>query len=69
MVIRSGLFIPRGVRAYPFRQWPGARQWIAAVEAKTAYIAPGSAWENGFTKSFDDACATSSPAWLSESKI
>ncbi len=28
--------------------------WIAAVGAKTAYIAPGSPWENGYTESFND---------------
>jgi transposase InsO family protein len=27
--------------------------WIAAVGAKTAYIAPGSPWENGFIESFN----------------
>ncbi|UHD45786.1 IS3 family transposase [Aureimonas altamirensis] len=29
------------------------RKWIAAVRAKTAYIAPGSPWENGFIESFN----------------
>jgi len=29
------------------------RQWIAAVGANTAYIAPGSPWENGFIESFN----------------
>lgn len=29
------------------------RKWIAAVGAKTAYIAPGSPWENGFIESFN----------------
>jgi putative transposase len=34
--------------------WPKAVQgWIAAVGAKTAYIAPGSPWENGFIESFN----------------
>ena len=27
--------------------------WIAAAGAKTAYIAPGSPWENGFVESFN----------------
>jgi len=27
--------------------------WIAAVGAKTAYIAPGSPWENGYIESFN----------------
>ena len=29
------------------------QDWIAAVGAKTAYIAPGSPWENGFIESFN----------------
>ena len=29
------------------------RQWIEAVGSKTAYIAPGSPWENGFIESFN----------------
>jgi transposase InsO family protein len=29
------------------------RQWIAEVGAKTAYIEPGSPWENGYCKSFN----------------
>jgi transposase InsO family protein len=29
------------------------QQWITAVGAKTAYIAPGSPWENGFIESFN----------------
>ena len=29
------------------------RDWIAAVGAKTAYIEPGSPWENGYCESFD----------------
>ncbi len=28
------------------------REWIAAVGAKTAYIQPGSPWENGYCESF-----------------
>ena len=28
------------------------RDWIAAVGAKTAYIEPGSTWENGYCESF-----------------
>jgi transposase InsO family protein len=31
----------------------GNQQWITAVGAKTAYIAPGSPWENGFIESFN----------------
>jgi putative transposase len=29
------------------------QDWIAAVGAKTAYITPGSPWENGFIESFN----------------
>ena len=29
------------------------RKWIATVGAKTAYIAPGSPWENGYVESFN----------------
>ncbi len=28
------------------------QEWIAAVGAKTAYIEPGSPWENGYIESF-----------------
>ena len=29
------------------------RNWISAVGAKTAYIEPGSPWENGYCESFN----------------
>ena len=29
------------------------RYWISAIRAKTAYIVPGSPWENGYCKSFN----------------
>ncbi len=29
------------------------QEWIAAVGAKTAYIEPGSPWENGYVESFN----------------
>jgi putative transposase len=29
------------------------QEWIAAVGAETAYIAPGSPWENGYIESFN----------------
>ena len=29
------------------------REWITAVGAKTAYIEPGSPWENGYIESFN----------------
>jgi len=36
-----------------------AREWIAAVGAKTAYIEPGSPWENGYCESFNSKLRTS----------
>ena len=30
-----------------------AREWIAAIGARTAYIEPGSPWENGYCESFN----------------
>jgi transposase InsO family protein len=29
------------------------QDWIGAVGSKTAYISPGSPWENGFIESFN----------------
>jgi len=29
------------------------REWIAAVGARTAFIEPGSPWENGYCESFN----------------
>jgi transposase InsO family protein len=55
----SDLFILRGVPQH-IRSDNGSefvakavQDWIAAVGAKTAYIAPGSPWENGFIESFN----------------
>jgi putative transposase len=31
----------------------GVREWIAAVGARTAFIGPGSPWENGYYESFN----------------
>jgi transposase InsO family protein len=57
--VLSDLFILRGVPEH-IRSDNGAeftakavQDWIAAVRAKTAYIAPGSPWENGFIESFN----------------
>jgi transposase InsO family protein len=33
------------------------RDWITAVGAKTAYIMPGSPWENGYCESFNSSSA------------
>ncbi len=55
----SDLFILRGVPAFirsdngPEFIAQAVRDWIAAVGAKTAYIEPGSPWENGYCESFN----------------
>ncbi len=57
--VLSDLFILRGVPAHiwsdngPEFVAKAVQKWIAAVGAKTAYIAPGSPWENGFIESFN----------------
>jgi transposase InsO family protein len=57
--VLTDLFILRGPPAF-IRSDNGAefvaknvRAWIAAVGAKTAYIEPGSPWENGYCESFN----------------
>ncbi len=57
--VLSDLFILRGLPGH-IRSDNGAefiakavQEWISAVGAKTAYIAPGSPWENGFIESFN----------------
>jgi len=55
----SDLFILRGVPGYirsdngPEFVAQAVRNWIAAVGARTAYIEPGSPWENGYCESFN----------------
>jgi putative transposase len=55
----SDLFILRGVPAHirsdngPEFVAKAVQEWIGAVGAKTAYITPGSPWENGFIESFN----------------
>ena len=55
----ADLFIARGVPAHirsdsgPEFAAKAVRGWIAAVGANTAYIAPGSPWENGYVESFN----------------
>jgi transposase InsO family protein len=55
----SDLFILRGVPAHirsdggPEFVARAVQGWIAAVGAKTAYITPGSPWENGYVESFN----------------
>jgi len=55
----SDLFILRGIPEHirsdngPEFIAKAVQAWITAVGAKTAYIAPGSPWENGFIESFN----------------
>ena len=55
----TDLFIMRGSPAFirsdsgPEFIAQGVRDWIAAFGAKTAYIEPGSPWENGYRESFN----------------
>jgi transposase InsO family protein len=55
----SDLFILRGIPGHirsdngPEFIAQAVRDWIAAVGAKTAYIEPGSPWENGYCESFN----------------
>jgi transposase InsO family protein len=56
--VLSYLFILRGIPEHirsdngPEFLAKAVQEWIAAVGAKTAYITPGSPWENGFIESF-----------------
>ena len=55
----TDLFILRGPPAYirsdngPEFVAEKVRKWITAVGAKTAFIEPGSPWENGYCESFN----------------
>ncbi len=57
--VLSDLFTLRGVPGYirsdngPEFIAKAVQDWIMAVGAKTAYIAPGSPWENGYIESFN----------------
>ncbi len=57
--VLSDLFILRGVPGHirsdngPEFVAKAVQDWIAAVGAKTAYIEPGSPWENGYIESFN----------------
>lgn len=56
----TDLFILRGAPKYirsdngPEFVAKAVRDWITAVGAKTAYIEPGSPWENGYCESFNE---------------
>ena len=64
--VLSDLFILRGVPEHirsdngPEFIATAVQDWITAVGAKTAYIAPGSPWENGYMRASMLACATNS---------
>ena len=57
--VMSDLFLLRGVPAHvrsdngPEFVAEAVQKWIGAVGAKTAYITPGSPWENGYVESFN----------------
>lgn len=57
--VLTDLFILRGPPAFirsdngPEFTARAVQEWIAAVGAKTAYIEPGSPWENGYVESFN----------------
>ena len=57
--VLSDLFILRGVPGHvrsdngPEFVARAVQDWITAVGARTAYIAPGSPWENGYIESFN----------------
>ena len=57
--VLSDLFILRGVPGHirsdngPEFVAKAVQAWIAAVGARTAYITPGSPWENGYIESFN----------------
>ena len=57
--VLTDLFILRGVPAFirsdngPEFVAEAVRKWISAVGAKTAYIEPGSPWENAYCESFN----------------
>ena len=57
--VLTDLFLLRGVPAYirsdngPEFVAEAVRRWIAAVGSRTAFIEPGSPWENGYIESFN----------------
>ena len=57
--VLTDLFILRGIPAFirsdngPELIAEAVRNWISAVGAKTAYITPGSPWENGYCENFN----------------
>jgi len=57
--VLSELFLSRGIPGHirsdngPEFVAEAVRKWVATVGAKTAYIEPGSPWENGYVESFN----------------
>ena len=57
--VLSDLFMLRGIPGHirsdngPEFVAEAVQQWIAVAGAKTAYIEPGSPWENGYVESFN----------------
>lgn len=57
--VLTDLFVMRGIPKFirsdngPEFIAQAVQDWIAAVGAKTAYITPGSPWENGYIESFN----------------
>ena len=57
--VLTDLFILRGIPGYirsdngPEFVAEAVRRWVAAVGARTAFIEPGSPWENGYIESFN----------------
>jgi putative transposase len=57
--VLTGLFVLRGIPGHirsdngPELAAKAVRNWIAAVGAQTAYIEPGSPWENGYCENFN----------------
>ena len=57
--VLTDLFVMRGIPKFirsdngPEFIAQAVQDWIAAVGAKTAYITPGSPWENGYCESFN----------------
>lgn len=57
--VLTDLFVVRGVPAHirsdngPEFVARAVQEWIATVGARTAYITPGSPWENGYVESFN----------------
>jgi putative transposase len=63
--VLSDLFILRGAPGHvrsdngPAFAAKAVREWIVAVGSRTAFIEPGSPWENGYCESFTRGCGTS----------